>query len=307
MSGSDISGFIFDIQHYSIHDGPGIRTTVFLSGCPLRCLWCQNPESHAMAPQLLFRSEKCTGCGLCISVCPEKAVALAEDGIRTDRYRCSGCGACVSVCTAGARSISGREVSALEVFEDVASDKVFYEGSGGGVTLSGGETLLQPEFSRALLRLCRENGISTAVETCGAAPWDRVKELLSETDLVLYDLKHMNPQEHTSGTGVSNKIILDNLRKIHGELGLSVQIRIPVIPGYNDSEENLRSTAVFVAEQLDRNTPVCLLPYHRMGTGKWVQLEKTEPAFTAETPGEEQMRSYQKIFEYYGLTATVGS
>ncbi len=306
MADQHIKGWVFDIQHYSIHDGPGIRTTVFLSGCSLRCKWCQNPESHTIKPVLSFNADKCITCGACISVCPEKAIFIEDNKIHTNRKLCTACGACVPVCPTEARSIIGKEMTAAEVIADVESDKIFYEGSGGGVTLSGGEILFQPEFSRTLLAMLKEAGISTAVETTGNADWEVVKDTIKDADLVLYDLKHMDSEGHKFGTGVGNKRILENIVKIKKELNISVNIRIPLIPGYNDSSENLNQTARFIKEQLGEDTPVSLLPYHRMGIGKWEQLEKEAPSFEADPPDDAHMNSVKFIFDQYNLISQIG-
>lgn len=299
-------GWVFDLQHYSIHDGPGIRTTVFLSGCTLRCKWCQNPESHTINPVLSFNFDKCISCGMCLSLCPEHAVYLEDNRIHTNHSLCTACGACVPICPTESRVIVGREMTAKEVVRDVLSDKIFYEGSGGGVTLSGGEVLFQPEFSKTIIELCKESGISTAVETTGNANWNIIKDTFKDVDLILYDLKHMDSDKHKLGTGVGNVKILDNIIKIKKELDKPVYIRIPLIPGYNDSSENLNKTAQFVKEKLGRDTPVNLLPYHRMGIGKWEQLEKEAPHLDAEPPNDEHMENVKNVFIQYGLDVKIG-
>ncbi len=306
MGLNDEAGYVFDIQHFSIHDGPGIRTTVFLSGCSLRCRWCQNPESYHLRPRLSFCAEKCTKCMACLPACPEKAVSFENGVIRNNRELCTACGACIPVCPAEARSIIGREYTAEEVLKDVESDRVFYEGSGGGVTLSGGEVLFQPVFSTAVLKLCRENNLSTAVETTGNAAWQTVRDVLENTDLVLYDLKHMNSAEHKKGTGAGNERILENLKKIPKELNIPVIVRIPVIPGFNDSEENIRNSAGFILNELGPETPVNLLPYHRFGVGKWEQLEMSGPVFETEPPEDEAMQRLKEIFEKNNLNVQIG-
>ncbi len=306
MADRNQKGWVFDLQHFSIHDGPGIRTTVFLSGCSLRCKWCQNPESHTVKPVLSFHADKCTACGDCISTCPENAIYIEDNRIHTNRALCTACGNCVPACPAAARSIIGKEMTAAEVLKDAAADKIFYDGSGGGVTLSGGEILVQPEFLKAIIELCREAGISTAVETTGNADWTIVKDTLKDADLVLYDLKHMDPAAHKSGTGAGNKKILENIVEIKKELKIPIFIRIPLIPGYNDSPENLNKTARFVREELGDDTPVNLLPYHRLGLGKWEQLEKGAAQFEAEPPSDEHMEYVRSFFVQYGLDASIG-
>lgn len=306
QSPSNVDGWIFDIQRYSVHDGPGIRTTVFLSGCPLRCMWCQNPESYEMKPQISYRIESCRQCGACVSACPAQAVTLADNGVRTDTARCTACGTCVKACPAGARSIIGRRVSDADVFEEVRSDKIFYEGSGGGVTLSGGEVLMQKKFAKSVLRRCREDGIHTAIETSGYADWDVFRDLLSEVDLLMIDLKHIDSEAHARGTGIGNEVILRNLKSVRRELPVSITIRVPVIPRFNDSPENMARTAAFVADELGIDIPVCLLPYHRMGIGKRVQLERKLPDFETETPSGETMELIKRTFESKGLSTKIG-
>lgn len=302
----DVKGYVFDIQHYSIHDGPGIRTTVFLSGCPLRCLWCQNPESQKLKPQLFYLKDKCIGCGRCIPVCPKGAISPFEGKVKTDRNLCDACGKCVEVCPTEARSIVGKEMTALEVYKKVASDVLFYNESGGGVTLSGGEVFVQPEFAAALLKLCKDNNIHTAVETCGFAQWETMEKVLSYVDLVMYDLKHLDTVEHEKCTGVPNETILENLKKIHHKLHLPINIRIPVIPGYNNSIKNMEATAEFIANELDESVKVNLLPYHRMGEGKRQNLEDEMNAFSTTSPTDEEMDKLKKIFEWYGIEASIG-
>ncbi|MBI5440325.1 MAG: glycyl-radical enzyme activating protein [Deltaproteobacteria bacterium] len=306
QTAADAEGTVFNVQRYSIHDGPGIRTTVFLKGCPLSCLWCQNPESQRARPELFFAREKCTGCGACVAVCPAGAVELREGAARTDRGRCTGSGSCVSVCPNEARSVMGRRATAGELFREAAADAVFYEGSGGGVTLSGGEPLAQPTFSKSLLELCREAGIHRAVETCGHAAWNVAREVLELADLVLYDLKHMDPAEHARCTGVPNALLLENARRVRHELGKPMLARVPVVPGYNDSAENVRATARFVAEELDRSVRVHLIPYHRLGSSKLERLESAQPQASIEPPSEEHLAGLRRVVESFGLEVAIG-
>jgi pyruvate formate lyase activating enzyme len=298
-------GVIFNIQHYSIHDGPGIRTTVFLKGCPLRCPWCQNPESQTSRPEIFFDSEKCTGCGTCVQVCPEGAIELYEGRSRTNRDLCQGAGKCAEVCPNEARNLMGRYVTAGEVFERVAADDIFYQRSGGGVTLSGGEPLAQPQFAISLLKLCKDAAIHTTLDTCGYASWATVKRVLEYVDLVLYDLKHMDPVEHEKHTGVPNDLILDNARRIHHELSIPMLARIPIIPGHNDTAENIAATAQFIATELD-SIEVHLLPYHRMGETKHERMEQPSKSISVQPPSDERMEEIKEIFESFGLTVNLG-
>ena len=299
-------GMIFNIQTYAIHDGPGIRTTVFLKGCPLTCVWCQNPESQSSSRELLYDRDRCTGCGLCVSACPHEAITVVDGKSRTDRSRCDASGQCAGVCPNEARSIVGNYLSVEEVFEQVAADRNFYERSGGGVTLSGGEPAAQPAFAGALLARCKAAGIHTALDTCGFARWDVLDTLLNNVDLVLFDLKHMDPQKHRDYTGVLNDLILDNAHRIYHDRKLPMRIRIPVVPGFNATPENLAATARFVVESLGKDVPVHLLPYHGLGDAKYERLEHngTRPAIPP--PEEERMREFKVLMESFGLAVYRG-
>jgi pyruvate formate lyase activating enzyme len=301
----NIQGFVFNIQHYSIHDGPGIRTTVFTKGCPLSCVWCQNPESQSIAPQLFFTSEKCTGCGACAAVCPENAITIADGKSRTNRLLCKGAGQCAAVCPNEARNIMGKQMTAGEVFKDVNADAVFYKRSGGGVTISGGEPLAQPDFTRAIFRLCKEAGLATALDTCGHAKWDIFKSLLPYVDVVLYDFKHLDIGAHWELTGVSNELILENAGRITREFpGITFVARIPVVPSCNDDKENISRTAQFIKE-LGKPIKVHLLPYHRLGETKYERLEKPG-TLKITPPTEAHMEELRRLVESLGLTEVIG-
>jgi len=306
LSDKSVQGVIFNIQHYSIHDGPGIRTTVFIKGCPLRCLWCQNPESQLLQPEVFFNQEKCVGCGQCVAVCPCGAIEIQEGKARTNRERCKGRGKCAEVCPYEARSLMGRHVTAGEVFHEVAKDEVFYESSGGGVTLSGGEPLAQPEFAAAILRLCKKAGLHTAVDTCGYAAWEMVKEVLQYADLILFDFKHMDQVKHQEYTGVPNRLILENAKRIYRELRRSMWARIPLVPGYNSTKENIRATAEFISRELGSQVRVHLLPYHKMGEVKYKRLEREGGDLHIEPLEEEKMEELKKIVESFGLETVIG-
>lgn len=296
-----VKGTIFDIQHYCIHDGPGIRTNVFVKGCPLRCLWCANPESQSASLQLMYRQDKCTGCLACVSACPLGAISATDTGrVITDRSKCTGCGDCINHCPAKARELSGRPVYVGEVFDEVSEDALFY-GEDGGITVTGGEPLAQPEFTAALLELCRRSCIRTAIETSGFAPWDKAKSVFSLCDTVLYDCKQMDRELHQSFTGQDNNLILDNLKKINDEMDCDIIIRIPLIPGYNADEENIRKAAAFVSSDISRCRQIDLLPYHNLGESKAAQLEKKSNGFSSYVPSEEKVEELRDIVRSFGL------
>lgn len=294
---------VFNIQSFCIHDGPGIRSTVFLKGCPLRCLWCANPESQRREPELLTYPAKCSRCGACAEACPQGAVSPVSGAMpRTDRAKCTGCGACAAVCPAGARELSGREMTVSEVLEAVEGDRLFYADSGGGVTLSGGEPLVHPEFCAALLQALRAEGLHTAVESCSYAPREAIDRVYAHTDLALLDVKHMNSAVHRRLTGVPNEPILENIRHIRLDLGVPVILRLPTVPGYNDGEENIAAAADF-ARSL--GAALHLLPYHRMGLGKLDSLDRDRGP-EIPLPEDERMEALRRLAESRGISCQVG-
>ena len=299
-------GIIFNIQYYSIHDWPGIRTNVFLKGCFLSCIWCQNPESQLLKPELFYFEERCIGCGKCVAVCPANAIQIIEAKSNTDRSKCNGSGQCIQVCPNEARSLMGKEMTVQEIFQNVKGDEIFYKRSNGGVTLTGGEPLFQPNFSRNILLLCRQAGIHTAIETCGYADWETFKDILQYTNLVLFDLKHMNSEKHEEHTGVPNNLILDNVGKIYHELRIPIWVRIPAIPGYNDSVQNIHAIARFMATELGKSVPVHLLAYNRLGESKYERLGKESKSLSIIPPTDKHLLEVQKIAASYGLETHIG-
>ncbi|MCK5804736.1 MAG: glycyl-radical enzyme activating protein [Lentisphaeria bacterium] len=266
-----MTGMIFDIQKFSIHDGPGIRTTVFLKGCPLSCKWCHNPESSVSAqPQLSFTPSRCIGCGACFQACVNDAHQMAGQDHTLLRDVCVVCGACAETCYADALEIVGHEATVDEVIEEVLKDKPFYETSGGGMTLSGGEPLAQIDFTEALLVRAKSEGLHCCIETSSFAPFAHMERLLPHIDIWLCDLKAMNSRLHEEATGVPNEQILENVRKLHAA-GADMFLRLPIIPGYNDTEEHFAAVAEFAAA-LPNIQGLEIMPYHRLGEGKLDRL-----------------------------------
>ncbi len=268
---------VSSIQRYCLDDGPGVRTTVFLKGCPLRCLWCHNPETHRSLPELMQRNHKCTACGRCIDVCPKKGRSISLEGgtphIEIDRSLCITCGECERACPAAACEICGKEMTADEVMATVVRDRIFYKSSGGGMTVSGGECASFPVFTLELLRMAKDNGISRAIETCGYGDADFFKSAAELDTLFLYDIKEMDTAKHKELTGVGNERIMENLL-ILMDMGSRIHIRMPLIPGVNDSDEELASLADFLAEHKGRYELCQIMPYHSMGNTKAEALGK---------------------------------
>ncbi len=286
-------GVLFDIQRYSSHDGPGIRSTVFFKGCGLRCLWCHNPESFRPDKDLMYVPEACIGCGLCEQACASGAHVF-DPAHRLDRSLCVRCGACAAACPAEALTCTGKEYTVGEVWEVLERDVPFYRSSGGGVTLSGGEVLLQPGFARDLLRRCREEGLHTAVDTAGFVPWTAFEDVLPFTDLFLYDVKAVTPEIHRQGTGRDNALILENYVRLIRS-GARVWVRVPVVPGYSASVDEIRNIAEFLRE----NEPECveLLTFHRMAESKYRSLGMTYAMGDTKPPSAEEMEGYRAEME----------
>jgi len=295
---SKIKGLVASIKRYAIHDGPGIRIIVFMKGCSLRCIWCSSPQTQNPYPEIAHYEEKCMECGSCLKVCPENAIIIDKQRkIWINRLKCTNCGECAGVCPTEALKVIGRFMTVEEVMIEIQKDKLFYKESGGGVTISGGELLMQAEFVKEVLCKCHEQGIHTAIETSGFVDWQKFKDVLRYVDLLFYDIKYINSERHKELTGVSNQLILKNIRKIDQECDVSVILRFPLIPDINDSEENLIDLAKFITS-LKRINTLEILPYHRLGEHEYKTLDKEYKLKGIEVPSD---RYFQKVKKFVGL------
>jgi pyruvate formate lyase activating enzyme len=311
-----MTGVVFNIQRFSLHDGPGIRTTVFLKGCSMSCFWCHNPEGRHPKPEIFYHADKCITCGECVTVCPNHAHTLVDETHTFLRHRCTVAGECVEVCCSGALELAGEVMTVDEVMEEVLRDRPFYERSGGGITLSGGEPALKSAFSLALLARSKEHGLHTAIETCGNCHWEDLESLLAVTDLVMMDIKLMTEKDHKKATGNSNRRILDNARRLAGTR-TPILFRTPIVPGINDSAEEFERIVAFVRSLVDlratngtwtaHDTGIQyeLLPFHKMAADKYRNLGLEYRASDIDPPSRSDMDRLAAIAEKHGVTAMV--
>lgn len=288
------TGITFNIQQFSTEDGPGIRTTVFMKGCPLHCVWCHNPEGMRPSQDLMWYDVRCIAACDCLRVCPEEALDLTKDGMLIDRQRCTLCGECAEACPSAALEVIGQQWTPESLMAELIKDRIFYETSGGGITFSGGEPMLQTDFLVAVLPRCKEEGLHVALDTCGTVSWERYERVLPWVDMVLLDLKIMDPQRHQQAAGVSNDIILENAQRL-AEAGVTMWVRTPIVPGYTQDDENIRAIGSFIQENLPTIERWDLLAYTNLGRPKYHRLDI--PYEMEETPllTREEMESAWQV------------
>ncbi len=308
MKRDENEAVIFDIQGFSVHDGPGGRTLVFFKGCPLKCKWCCNPEGIDWGCSLMYRSSRCKRCHNCVASCPYKAITVSDESglIEIDRQSCKGCTTheCVANCYYQALSLAGKRITLQQLLHKLERDRRFW-GRGGGVTLGGGEVMGQYEFAARLLEECYNSGMHTAIETSGYAPWRHYEKVLKYVDWVFVDLKHMSSEAHRKATGVRNELILANIKRMQRLEQLRVLVRIPVIPQFNDDDDNITKTAKFL--QVIGLSEVNVLPFHRLGTSKYEQLGMPYEYGEAFASSKERMEKIQEIFRRYDIVCYAGS
>ncbi len=292
-------GWVFDIKRYAVHDGPGVRTAVFFKGCSLACIWCHNPESVSGQPELCLYPQRCIGCGACVQVCPNGVHEFAADGDHLlHRERCDLCGKCAYGCYAEALVMIGKKMSVEQVMEVLRQDRAFYEASDGGVTLTGGEPLVQAHFAAALLRACQAEGLHTALDTSGHIGWAAIEEALPYVDLILYDVKHVDPDEHKRFTGSTNDLAQEHLRRL-SQTGVPIEIRIPVVPTANDAPEHLAAMGRFIGS-LNNIVAVRLLPYHHLAGSKYAGIGRPNTMPQVATPSQEEMEKAAQHLQRHG-------
>ena len=303
---AEARGVVFNIQRFSLHDGPGIRTTVFLKGCPLRCGWCSNSESLSPYPEIITRDVKCIRCGKCVEACSQQAIAVLENTRIIQWEKCNYCMECAGVCPSGAIEAMGKTMTVAEVMDTVGRDASFYRRTGGGMTLSWGEPLVQWQFALELLQEAKSRGLHTALDTTGCTDWEILDDVLNFADLVLYDVKHPNSARHQEATGVPNERILDNLRKTVAKPGSRVWVRHPVIPRFSDSEEELEELCKLVLSLNPPAEKISLLAYHKFGEPKYAAMGKVYPWKEIPTISDERIGELRKLVESHGIEVDVG-
>ena len=300
--------YIFNIQKFSTHDGDGVRTTIFFKGCPLRCMWCHNPESQHYYKELIFHHHKCTACGRCVAKCKQGANSIVDGKIVFDRSKCTACGVCTDWCITEARELAGKEYTVDALVKEAMKDKIFYEQSGGGVTLSGGEVMASQhmDYVEEVCRKLHENGVSVFIDTSGYTDYENLKRILPYVDVFLYDIKVMDPEDHKKYIGVDNSLILENLKKLSDE-GAGLYIRLPIIQQVNATDEHIESVIHFLKENNIHARQVNLLPYHDIGKGKYASLDMEYHDDEMSVPVSELMEHFKSMFEEQGFnTVTIG-
>ena len=306
-SADERRGLIFNIQKFSIQDGPGIRTTLFMKGCPLNCPWCSNPEGISSEPEIMVGERKCISCKRCAEACKAGAISFDNDIRTIDWKLCTNCLECGKVCPSHAIQVMGEYKTVDEAFKIAAQDRDFYDTSGGGVTMSGGEPLLQWEFVRDFFKKCKDAGFHTALDTTACCPWENMEQVLKYTDLILFDIKHMDPEKHEEKTGVSNELILENLNKASNATTTKIWLRIPLIPGFNDSESNMQKTAELASST--KAEKISLLPYHEWGKHKYSGLGKLYRHDGSDgllEPDSDVVNKCTVVLESHGLEVNIG-
>lgn len=297
------NAMVFNTQKFCVHDGPGIRTTVFLKGCPLNCIWCHNPESQSYEKEMMFSKDKCTSCGTCEKKCSNDAIKVIQAEVENNKEKCTLCGDCIDFCVKNAREIAGREYKMGELIKIIEKDRTFYEQSGGGVTFSGGEAMAQIDSLEEIVKKCKERGISVAIDTCGYAPFSSYERILDYVDLFLYDIKLMDTGLHKKYTGKGNELIMENLVKL-SERGANINLRLPLIQGINIDDKNIQSIIDFVKPL--RISMVNLLPYHDIARDKYSKLNRDYKQETMEKPSQERLEEIKKLFEENKFKVKIG-
>ncbi len=300
----ELAANVFDIQKFSVHDGPGIRTIIFTKGCPLSCQWCANPESQHVEPELMYYPDKCIGCGKCVKVCSQGAITEEEGMILFDKSKCVNCGTCAGTCYAASRKMAGELMSVSEVIKEADKDMTFYRSSGGGITFSGGEAMIYPEFVCEVMKHYKEVGVNTAIETCGYVEWDAYEKVAEYLDLALFDVKMIDDEKHIKYCGGSNQKILHNLTELSKRV--ETVVRMPMIPGINDSKEDIRKVGEFLKSLEGRIKEVHILAYHNFGVNKYHALGRSYLLDDIKAPSDEHMDEIKKQLEGYGYEVIIG-